>query len=252
MCSIKRLRFPGARAPAELAALLQDKRDLVTQVPFGRWDLDQHYDPTPGTPGKTYVKCGGFLDRVEEFDAGFFDIADGEARVMDPQQRLLLETAFAAFHDSGLSKAGLNGSRTGVFVGQSNNGWEGQAVAKLSVFTGPAVSSAITANRLSYVFGLQGPSTTVDTACSSSLVALDQAVSSLRLGKSDTALASGVDVMHGPNAIKIRSIARMLAPDGRCKTFDARADGYARGEGCGALVLRSIRSWNRTPSWNGR
>ena len=218
--------------------------DAVADIPADRWDSDSFYDADPSVPGKMSTRRGGFLDRVDTFDPQFFGILPGEALTMDPQQRLVLEVAWWAIEDAGIAADRLVGSRTGVFVGIA-----GQDFAQLISASGPealhghvaaGISLAIAAGRLSYVLGLNGPSMSLDTSCSSSLVAICLACDSLRAGRCDTALAGGVNVILTPATSIVLSKAGMMASDGRCKTFDAAADGFVRGEGCGIVVLKRL------------
>jgi len=236
-------RFPGADGPAAFWRLLTAGEDAVAEVPPDRWDNDAFYDPTPGTPGKMYTRKGGFLDRVDLFDAGFFGISPREAARMDPQQRLVMEVAWEALEDATIAPDTLGGSPTGVFVGISANDYarlQSSDPYRIDAYAGTGNAHSLTANRLSYFLDLRGPSIAVDTACSSSLVAVHQAVQSLRSGECALALAGGVNVILSPETQMIFSHARMMSPDGRCKTFDANADGYVRGEGCGVVVLKRL------------
>ncbi|HEX2909582.1 MAG TPA: SDR family NAD(P)-dependent oxidoreductase [Chloroflexia bacterium] len=239
-------RFPGgANSPEEFWQLLVNRVDAVKEVPGDRWDMDAYYDPNPETPGKSATREAAFLDRVDLFDAGFFGIAPREAASMDPQQRLLLEVAWEALENAGLPSSKVSGSRTGVFIGITSNDYSQLLLkledpAKLDTYFATGNFLNVAAGRLSYVLGLQGPSMAVDTACSSSLVAIHLACQSLRTGESDAALAGGVNLMLSPNGTVTLSTARMLSKDGRCKTFDANADGYGRGEGCGVVVLKRL------------
>jgi acyl transferase domain-containing protein len=238
------LRFPGCAKDAEsFATLLWSGTDAIREIPAERWPLDALYAADPDAPGKMTTRHGGFLDEVDRFDAEFFGISPREAATMDPQQRLLLEVAWHALEDAGHAPAGLAGSRTGVYLGISNNDYGRALYAHLDAIdayfaTGNACSVA--AGRLSYFLGLHGPSVAVDTACSSSLVALHLACQGLRLGECDSALVGGVNLILTPEMNVNFSKARMMAADGRCKTFDAAADGYVRGEGCCVLVLRRL------------
>jgi acyl transferase domain-containing protein len=238
-------RFPGgANDPESYWRLLRAGVDAVCEVPSSRWDADEYYDPDPDKPGKMNTRWGGFLrDGIDGFDAHFFGITPREAASMDPQQRLLLEVAWEALEDAGQSPAYLCGSATGVFTGISTNDYsrlfDGAERIDSYMSTGNAFSVA--AGRISYVLGLQGPSLAVDTACSSSLVAVHLAVQSLRSGESRMALAGGVNLMLSPLSTLALSHLRMMAPDGRCKTFDEAADGFVRGEGCGIVVLKRLR-----------
>lgn len=233
----------GVGDSAALSRLLWSGVDAVTEIPAQRWSLDELYAADPETPGKMTTRYGAFLDGVENFDAEFFGISPREAASMDPQQRLLLETAWAALENAGQSPATLAGSRTGVYLGISNNDYGRALYAHRELIdayfsTGNAYSVA--AGRLSYLLGLQGPSVAIDTACSSSLVALHLACQSLRLRECDRALVGGVNLILTPEMNINFSKANMMAPDGRCKTFDAAADGYVRGEGCVMLALRRL------------
>ena len=237
-------RFPGGDNPEAFWRLLEQGREAIGEIPRDRWDIDAYYDPDPAAPGKMYVRRGGFLEGIDRFDAAFFGIVPREAVSLDPQQRLLLEVAWEALEHAGLAAERLAGSRTGVFIGicvsdYASVCWRaGQAAVDAYLSTGTALSVA--AGRLSYLLGLQGPSLAIDTACSSSLVAVHQACRSLRSGECDRALAGGVNLMLTPATTINFCKARMLAPDGRCKTFDAAADGYVRGEGCGVVVLKRL------------
>lgn len=239
-------RFPGGvSSPREFWELLQSGRHGIAQVPVGRWDSDAYYHPDPARAGKMYVREFGFIDRVEFFDAGFFNIYPREAASMDPQQRLVLETAWEALESAGLANERLRGSSTGVFAGVSTNDYasllqKAADPARIDAYFGTGNALNAVAGRLAYACGLRGPTMVTDTACSSSLVALHQACHSLRAGECAQALAVGVNLVLAPEPTIALSRARMLAPDGRCKTFDADADGYGRGEGCGVVVLKRL------------
>jgi acyl transferase domain-containing protein/acyl-CoA synthetase (AMP-forming)/AMP-acid ligase II/acyl carrier protein len=236
-------RFPGAENPEAFWRLLREGKDAVTEVPRERWNIDAFYDSDPGAPGKMCTRRGGFLAGVDLFAASFFGISPREAAVMDPQQRLVLEVSWEALERAGQAPDRLAGSRTGVFVGIGSTEYfhlQLDQGLEVQMYSGTGTAMSIAANRVSYVLGLQGPSIAVDTACSSSLVAVHLACQSLRSGESDLALAGGVNLMLSPYTTIIFSKARMQAPDGRCKTFDAAADGYVRGEGCGMVVLKRL------------
>jgi acyl transferase domain-containing protein/SAM-dependent methyltransferase len=238
-------RFPGAPDVDAYWALLRAGVDAVREVPPDRWDVDAWFDADPEAPGKSYTRHGGFIDGVRGFDAAFFGVSPREAASMDPQQRLLLEVAWEALEDGGEDPSGLAGTDTGVYVGMSNSDYAlltgaADRVERLDAYHGTGAAFSIAAGRLSYVLGLHGPSLTVDTACSSSLLAVHLACQALRRRECGRALAAGVNLIVAPDATVKASRARMLAPDGRCKTFDARADGYVRGEGCGVVVLRRL------------
>ena len=239
-------RFPGAvDDPESFWALVMERRDAVTEVPADRWDAATLYDPDPLAAGKTSTRWGAFLEGIDRFDAAFFGISPREAARMDPQQRLLLEVAWNALEDAGLSPTGLAGQSAGVFVGvhsHSADYWGLQASDRggLDPYAGTGTSHSVLAGRLSYLLDLHGPSLAVDTACSSSLVAVHLACQALRAGECGLALAAGVNVMLTPEFTVAASRMQMLAADGRCKAFDARADGFVRGEGCGVVVLKRL------------
>ncbi len=224
-------RFPGAPSPEAFWALLQRGGDAITEVPSGRWDAELS------------ARWGGFLEDVEAFDPLFFGISPREATRMDPQQRLLLEVAWEALERAGQAPQSLQGSRTGVFVGISTSDYAQRQFgnrALLDAYAGTGNAHSIAANRLSYVLGLRGPSMAVDTACSSSLVAVHLACQSLRARECDLALAGGVNLILSPELTLAFTEAGMMAADGRCKTFDASADGYVRSEGCGVILLQRL------------
>ena len=238
-------RFPGgADDPERYWTLLSEGRDAIREVPRDRWNIDTYFDPDPDAPACMSVREGGFLDNVGAFDPEFFGIAPREALTMDPQQRLLLEVAWEALEHAGLAPERLAGSATGVFVGVCNSDYIqrvlGRGIETIDAYLASGNALSVAAGRIAYCLGLQGPAMAVDTACSSSLVALHLACQSLRSGESRVALAAGVNLMCSPETTIALSKAHMLAPDGRCKTFDASADGFSRGEGCGVLVLKRL------------
>ncbi|MCC7358230.1 MAG: amino acid adenylation domain-containing protein [Anaerolineales bacterium] len=236
-------RFPGAPDAEAFWQLLRDGVDAISVVPTDRWPVDELYAPEPGTRGKMSTRWGGFLDDVGHFDPHFFGISPREAARMDPQQRLLLEVAWEALENAGLPPDQLAGTNTGVFMGISSYDYSRLLFGdpgRIDAYTGTGNAHSIAANRLSYTLDLRGPSLAIDTACSSSLVALHLACESLRRGESEVALAGGVNLILAPELTITFSQARMMAADGRCKTFDAKADGYVRGEGCGVVVLKRL------------
>jgi acyl transferase domain-containing protein/NADPH:quinone reductase-like Zn-dependent oxidoreductase/acyl carrier protein len=238
-------RFPGAADADEFWQVLREGRDAISEVPADRWDVDEFFDPDPDTPGKVATRRAGFVDDVTGFDAPFFGMSTREARLLDPQHRLLLETAWRAVEHSGTAPTALANTNTGVFVGLATHDYLGMASGELTfpeieAYMAIGTSNAAAAGRISFRLGLQGPAVAVDTACSSSLVAIHQACQALRLGECDLALAGGANVMLTPATMITFSHAHMLAPDGRCKTFDAAADGYVRGEGCGVIVIKRL------------
>src|SRR5688572_20980886 len=239
-------RFPGgAIDPDAFWRLLRDGVDAISEVPRDRWDIDAYYDPDPDAVGKMTSRFGGFVSGIQDFDAPFFGMSPREAAALDPQQRLLLEVSWEALEHGGYAPERLHGSRTGVFVGISSADY-GQQQIKLgdarhfNAYFGTGTAPSVAAGRLSYSLGLEGPCLAVDTACSSSLVAVHLACQSLRSGESDMAIAGGVSLLLAPEVNVALSRARMLSADGRCKTFDAAADGYVRSEGCGIVVLKPL------------
>ena len=237
-------RYPGAPNPDAYWRLLVEGRDAVTEVPDDRWDKQAYYDPNPSAPGKIHAPFGGFLEKIDSFDAGFFGISGREAESMDPQQRLLLEVAWEALENAGIAANHLRGSASGVYVGITTSDYARMAVSGnstgLDVYTATGGALNVAAGRLSYVLGLNGPAMAVDTACSSSLVAVHLACQSLRARETDLALAGGVNILLSPEPFVCLAKWGMMAPDGRCKTFDEAADGFVRGEGCGVLVLKRL------------
>ncbi|MCA9875544.1 MAG: acyltransferase domain-containing protein, partial [Anaerolineales bacterium] len=239
-------RFPGgANSPESFWQLLQEGVDAVTEVPPARWNADALYSADPETPGKTNTRFGAFLQDVDQFDPFFFGISPHEAAFMDPQQRLLLQVAWEALENAGQTRQRLAGSDTAVFVGVHSHSQDYYLMQmanpeRLAAYTGTGTAHNVLSGRLSYLFDWQGPSMVVDTACSSSLVALHEACQSLRLGECGMALAGGVNLILSPQFSIAAAKMHMLAPDGRCKAFDARADGFGRGEGCGVVVLKRL------------
>ncbi|WP_406484925.1 SDR family NAD(P)-dependent oxidoreductase [Streptomyces sp. NBC_01563] len=235
-------KFPGADGLAEFWERLSAGHDSIVEVPPSRFDIDEVYDPRPGTPGKLISRYGGFLDGIDAFDADFFGIAPREAQHMDPQQRLLLETAAAATEDAGLTRAQLAAGSTGVFIGSmGRNYWDTMSRAGvLNLYANPGTAPSVLSGRLSYAFDLKGPSFTVDTACSSSLTAVHLACQSLRNGESSTALVGGANLVLVPEESITFSDGKMLSPDGRCKFASATADGFVRSEGIGVVVLKLL------------
>ncbi|HLA35567.1 MAG TPA: type I polyketide synthase, partial [Rhodocyclaceae bacterium] len=244
-------RFPGgADTPQKYWEMLCAGRDAICEVPPQRWAIDDFYDPDPDAPGKTYTRCGGFLSDVDRFDPQVFGISPREAASIDPQQRLVLELAWEAFENANIPIDSVYNSRTGVFVGISNPEYSAHLIwsgdpTRINAYSGTGGSLGVAAGRLSYTLGLTGPSLIVDTACSSSLVTTHLACQSLRARECDMALSSGVNLIYGPETFINFSKAHMLSPDGRCKTFDAAADGYARGEGGGLVVLKRLSDAQR-------
>ncbi|MFJ9363894.1 SDR family NAD(P)-dependent oxidoreductase [Nocardia sp. NPDC101769] len=229
-------RYPGGvGSPEDLWRLVIEERDATSEFPTNRgWDIERLYDPTGETPNTSATREGAFLHSAGEFDAAFFNISPNEAMINDPQQFLLLETTWEAFERAGVDPGTLKGSKTGVWVGMMYHDYPGNAI-----------TGSFASGRVSYVFGLEGPSVTVDTACSSSLVAMHSAAASLRSGECDLALAGGVAVMAGPDTLIEFTRQRGLSPDGRCKSFADAADGVGWSEGVGVLVLERLSDAQR-------
>ncbi|MDF4004937.1 SDR family NAD(P)-dependent oxidoreductase, partial [Luteibacter sp. PPL552] len=236
-------RFPGARNYDEFWRNLTEGRSSVGEVPADRWDRDAVYSPDVREPNKTTSKWGGFVDGVEYFDADFFGISAREAAVMDPQQRLMLEQAWACLEDAGYDPAVFSGTRTGVYVGVFTFDYRdylGRALENVEAHVSTGTHTALIPNRISYFLNLHGPSLPIDTACSSSLVALHKAAHAIRRGECEQALVGGVSVLCSPTHFISFAKTGMLSPDGSCKTFDERANGYVRGEGAAMVLLKPL------------
>ena len=239
--------FPGgATSPQAFWELLSSGIDATREVPGDRWDVRKFYDPDLKKSGKMNTFRGGYLERIDQFDAHFFGISPREAMWLDPQQRLLLQVAWEALEDAGQVAEHLMGSNTGVFIGGFTLDY--QLMQNFGVFsryelqTHSATGMMMTmlANRISYVFGFHGPSMAVDTACSGSLVAVHLACQSIWNGECSLAFAGGANAMIAPTMTIAESKGGFLSPDGRCKAFDAAANGYARGEGAGIVFIKPL------------
>lgn len=240
-------RFPGgANTPHDYWNLLCEGTDATRVVPETRWNAAKYYDPNPAKVGKMVTRRGGFLSEIDQFDPQFFGISPREANLLDPQQRLMLQTTWEALEDGGIPAESLAGSDVAVFIGGftldyqllQNQGRTSRYRFKTHSATGMMMT--MLANRISFTYDFRGPSMTVDTACSSSLVAVHLAAQSIWNGESNLALAGGVNIMIGPNTAIAESKSGFLSPDGRCKAFDASADGYARGEGGAVVVIKPL------------
>ncbi|MCC6456106.1 MAG: type I polyketide synthase [Caldilineaceae bacterium] len=244
-------RLPGGiDSPAAFWQLLRNGVDAIGEVPAARWAAGALYDTDVAAPGKMNTRWGGFVEPVDQFDAAFFGISPREAMHMDPQQRLLLEVAYEAIENAGQTLERLAGSQTGVFIGihshSSDYAWmQMDDLRHIAPETATGTAHSIVANRLSYLFDLHGPSLAVDTACSSALVAVHLACQSLRNQECDMAFSGGVNLMLSPEATVAFSKLQMMAKDGHCKTFDADADGFVRGEGCGLVLLKRFSDAQR-------
>ncbi|PKM94961.1 MAG: hypothetical protein CVU84_08535 [Firmicutes bacterium HGW-Firmicutes-1] len=235
--------MPGSDTLEEYWNNIEAGKDLITEIPEDRWDWRAYYGDPMKEPNKTNVKWGGFMKEVDKFDSRFFEISPREAELMDPQQRIFLQTVWKAIEDAGYSPKEISGTKTGVFVGVGTSDYgdllkENNIEIKAQITTG--LSNCIIANRISYLLNFHGPSEPIDTACSSSLVAVHRAVEAIQLGNCEMAIAGGVSVIASPSPYIALSKAAMICEDGRCKTFDKHANGYVRGEGSGAILLKPL------------
>ncbi len=237
-------RFPGhVKSPADYWQLLREGRDAISEIPSERWNIADYFDSNPAAVGKMYARHGGFIDNVAAFDAAFFGIAPREAADLDPQHRLLLEVAWESLEHAGIAPSHLRGQRCGVFVGLSADDYaasqfQASGLDGIDAYKILGTARSFAAGRVAYILGLHGPVLQLDTACSSSLVAVYQACQSLQAGECSLALAGGVNLILSPATMISLCKLTALAADGKCKAFDAAADGYVRGEGCGMVVLK--------------
>src|SRR5262249_21586635 len=237
-------RFPGGgNDPESFWRLLAEGRNGIREVPPDRWSIDRYYHPDPGAVGTMVTKWGGFIDGLDAFDARFWSVSPREAMRMDPQQRWLLEVAWEALEDGGTAPSRLRGEKVGVFVGISATDYGGLQLGNLEAvdaYTNSGSTLSIASNRISYMLDLKGPSMSIDTACSSSAVAVFLACQSISTGQCSAALVGGVNAVMTPHATVGFSKAAMLSPTGQCCAFDARANGYVRGEGAGVVYLKPL------------
>jgi len=238
-------RFPGeANTPEALWNLMMTEQDCMTEIPSSRWDINHYYDANPDVPGKMYVRDGGFIKNIDQFDADFFNISPREAQAMDPQQRLLLEVSSQALETAAQSHSQIYDKPVGIYIGVSRHEYGniafGLEPSAIDAYTGLGSFQSILAGRLAYCLGVHGPAMILDTACSSSLVAVHQACQSLRAKDCDLALAGGISLMLSPLGTIFACKMKALSPDGRCKSFDKAANGYGRGEGIGVVVLKRL------------
>ncbi|MCV3213932.1 acyltransferase domain-containing protein [Plectonema radiosum NIES-515] len=236
-------RFPGARSYHQFWENLKRGVNSITEIPSNRWNSESFYSPNPESPNKTISKWGGFIADADKFDATFFGISPREATLLDPQQRLMLELAWTCLEDSGYAPSELSGANVGVFIGVCNSDYKELLEKNLDNIEGHISTGTYTSiipNRLSYFFNFRGPSVAVDTACSSSLVAIHNAIYSLKEDECEMALVGSVNILCTPTYYISFSKLGMLSPQGQCKTFDAEADGYVRGEGAGVILLKPL------------
>ncbi|KAF8817832.1 putative type I fatty acid synthase, partial [Cardiosporidium cionae] len=238
-------RLPGGVGnPAQLWEMLSLEKACVVDIPLSRFDIEKYYDSDIDAKGKMYARKAAFIQGVEMFDNSFFGLSTAEVMAMDPQQRHMLEVSYEAFNDAGYSRESLLGQSIGVWIGCCNFDWlflDSQSSPEhSSSYSGTGGSGCLMSNRVSYVFGIKGPSMTIDTACSSSLVAIDTAVRTIKTGLCSGALVGGANLILMPHLFVAFCKARMLSPNSRCAVFDISANGYVRGEGLGAVVLRPL------------
>ena len=237
-------RFPGgAVGPEGYWNFLTNSGDGISEIPADRWNADEYYDPDPFAPGRMSSKWGGFLPDVAGFDADYFGISPREAEAMDPQQRLMLEVAYEAIEHAGIATESLSGVRAAVMMGVYYGEYQTISAANpdtIDAYSATGNAHAVAVGRIAYLLGLRGPAVAIDSACSSSLVTIHLACQSLRLRESDLALAGGVSLILRPETQIAMAKWGMLSPNGRCYSFDSRADGFVRGEGCGVVVLKRL------------
>ena len=236
-------RFPKADDIHEFWELLDAKKSGIIEIPKDRWDWSKYYGNPWKEKNKTNVKYGGFIRDLDKFDGPFFGISETEATYMDPQQRLVLELVWSCIEDSGYNRENLSGTNTGLFIGVCTSDYQTlmrEYLPPVESYTTSGLSRCILANRVSFLLGTHGPSEPIDTACSSSLIAIHRAYEAVYKGECDMVIAGGVNALLCPFPFISFTKAGMLSPDGKCLTFDARANGYVRGEGCGIILLKRL------------
>lgn len=241
-------RFPGDCHVYDNSfwEFLKGGKNAITEVPKERWDNKKYYNPNQSASGYTYCPYGSFLSKVREFDAAFFGISPREAQYVDPQHRFMLECAWEALEDANIPPRSLKGSKVGIFMAQSSDDYQQlintlERREKSDYYSGTGTSRSMLAGRLSYILGTHGPSLQVDTSCSSSLVALHLAIQNLRVGECQLAIVGGVQMNLSPMGGILRSRTQALSPDGQCKAFSQKANGFVQGEGVGVIILTSLR-----------
>ncbi|CAI5788922.1 phthiocerol phenolphthiocerol synthesis polyketide synthase type I [Podarcis lilfordi] len=236
--------FPGGEGIDNFWRVLVEGRNCVVEIPPERFESKSWYDPDSHKPGKTSTRHAAFTEEFNAFDNRLFGINDVEAERMDPQQKLLLECTYRALEDAGVPRENISGSKTGVFVGMMNQDYRlmnGRTPTEASHYDGTGTAMSIAANRISYTFNLTGPSVAIDTACSSFSYALHFALHAIKQGDCEAALCGGVSCIMEPQVFVALSKAKMLSPEGVSKPFSIKADGYGRGEGCGVILLKSLK-----------
>ncbi|KAL4229917.1 hypothetical protein ACF0H5_010308 [Mactra antiquata] len=237
-------KFPGANNLQEYWRVLSNGENHVKEIPKDRWNIDAFYDEDADAPGKTYVRRAGFVDGIDEFDNRFYGINDEEAKLIDPQQRLVLDCTQMALEDGGITRKDIEKTNTSVYIGSMTDDYKGHVMDDNTIASAYSVTgthNSIISARVSYTYNLLGPALTIDTACSSSLVAIDVASQAILAGKCKTAICGGVNVLLDPQLFIALAKARMLSPDGQCKTFTNENKGYARGEGCGIVIIKKFK-----------
>ncbi len=221
---------------------LQQEKSLITEIPKVRWAWQNYYEATGTDKAKTNSKWGGFIEDVDKFDAGFFNISPREAELMDPQHRLFLQSVWEAVESSGYDPLSWAGRNVGVFAGVQFQEYQDliQEAGISDPYSATGNSHAMLANRVSYLMDWHGPSEAIDTACSSALVAINRAIQAIKTQECEIAIAGGVSLALSPKTYIATSQLGVLSPTGRCKTFDAKSDGYVKGEGVGAFVLKPL------------